>query len=218
MQERDICARFLAESDEPDRQVKAPATKGTRLTRERRHEERTPSNNAFLFEHYSWHAAHAPQAAVLRTSPWGRRYARIDANPVGAEFLHYHHRLVHRFEAWRAERGLQPLEPWDPGSPIPAAFAYPGRRTETPGVPIPSWATPPGGAKPDPLYGYRRLGEFPTVNRLGKALDVGWHAKVAEAVGGDFGVAATAPRDPVFWAWCKRLDDILHTWEGLARR
>ena len=83
--------------------------------------------------------------------------------------------------------------------------------------PLPTWATLGGGAVADPLWGYTRLCDFPSVNRLAKSLDSGYHSEVhngrAGGVGGDMDWPWTAPRDPVFWSWHLFLDGVFHVWE-----
>lgn len=171
--------------------------------------------NGLLHEHAEWHWA--------RTSIAEPGWSRTDADPYGQEFLQYHHDLVHDYESWRAANGHRPLIAWDPSGPIPAAFAYDmdlpclNRDTDAPDIARPSWLTREGGEETDGYWWYTSLCEFPSWNRLGKALEGGYHTPVHEAVGGDMANLWVSPREPVFWAWHKQIDAIAHEWESCPR-
>ena len=162
------------------------------------HCSRTINNNLILNQHYSWHATPTPSTS----------------------FLVFHHQVIHAYESWRAANGHPALVSWNPSTTIPASFATdpacPARSNSSPGISLPTWATVAGGTTQAPIHGYTKLCQFKTNVELGQSLN-GWHGNVHVTVGGDMGSAQRAPRDPVFWAWHKYVDDVYHTWEKKCR-
>lgn len=158
------------------------------------HCSRDSSNNVHLDQHFLWHSTTFPSTS----------------------FLVFHHQLVHTYEAWRSANGHPALVSWDPSTPMPASFAVhagcPARSTSNPGIATPTWATVAGGATPAPIHGHHRLCEFRDEVQLGQSL-VGWHDGTHVAVSGDMSSTMLAPRDPIFWAWHRYVDDIYHTWQ-----
>lgn len=159
------------------------------------HCARTPTNNVLLGEHFAWHLTGTPPTS----------------------FLVFHHDLIHTYETWRSANGHPALVSYSPATAIPAAFAHdpacPPRASGNPGMATPTWATLPGGAAPDPLFGYRKLCDFRNPDELSLSLE-GWHNDVHGIINGDMGSPDFAPRDPVFWAWHRFLDDLFHLWEN----
>ena len=145
------------------------------------------ATNRLLADHVAWHLAHEAIG--------GHAFSPDDADDYGERFFLYHHEMIHAYEAWRAANGHPPLVPWDPATTIPPHFSTDpsplcqGRDREHVARPLPTWATLGGGAVADPLWGYTRLCDFPSVNRLAKSLDSGYHSEVhngrAGGVGGD---------------------------------
>ncbi len=167
--------------------------------------------NTLLWAHAGWHWDYA-----RLTEP---EFSADDGDRYGDAFIIYHRHLIEDYEDWRNRTGQPPLVAWDPMEPIPERFAYDvewpcaPRTSEDPQVPLPTWMTREGGEEESPFWGYTSLCAFTSLNRLGKAMDVDYHGRVHEDVGGDMDSHMASLRDPVFWAWHKYLDDIAVEWE-----
>jgi hypothetical protein len=140
----------------------------------------------------------------------------------GDLFLAFHRKLVRDFDVWRAERGYPPLRPWDPATPIPAQAAHPGRLSENPSAvdPLcrrPTWFTVEGGTTRDPDFGAARLGDFPSANQFGRAIDSvtppAWHTRVHWTIGGDMVDQHRVVLDPIFWRFHKFIDHLWDEWQ-----
>ncbi len=177
-------------------------------------------HNAVVLTHIRWHLQRSAQQdsisrfTTLPTAP------HPDADPYGEEWLRFHRRIVREYDAWRLSNGYPTIPKWDPAKPYPTGFdlpsGFPARNASWTGVPIPSWATVAGGIEPDPVYGYTRLAEFPTANRLGKSLDFSWHLGVHGRVGGTMEDIGPAPDDPLFWAFHKFIEqEVFARWESI---
>ncbi len=136
----------------------------------------------------------------------------------GEQFLTFHRDFVGRLENSLSSnpttRKYTPLPKWNPATPIPPEFSHPGRNTDDPRVPLPSWATIGGGITPDPVFGYTSLRQFQSFDELGRALGSRYHGSVHNAVGGVM-TTFRSPRDPIFFPWHAFLDDIWSQWEEL---
>ncbi len=157
-------------------------------------------------EHMSWHA---DLQNLTKTGNYGER------------FLLFHQHYVEEFDAYRISQGFLPVTAWDPSTPIPAALShdYPlmdPRDTDypysiDPACKTPTWATFAGGSEPDPIHGYTRLGQFQSLDELGRSIDSGWHGTVHNTIGGDMS-HLHSPIDPIFWRWHKWVDNIRASW------
>lgn len=185
--------------------------------------------NLLLSHHVLWHRLH-DRDRVLDDA------YRAETDAYGTLFVEFHHHMIHAYDTWRTERGYAPSPVWDPATPIPVELRNPhlipagvlpsdppetaalalavciAHDSEDPRVAMPTWATEAGGDEADPVYGYRSLCAFPTLNALAKAIDavgianLSYHSAVHNGVGGDLRYTLFAPRDPTFWAWHKYLD------------
>lgn len=170
-----------------------------------------PENSPRMQAHMDWHTAPENQN---RTGNYGER------------FLDFHRDYVAQFDTFRVSKGLLPVSGWDPATAIPANLDHPhvlmGARATSnpysidPGCKTPTWATLAGGTALDPLYGYTSLGQFQSLDELGRAIDDGWHGTVHNTIGGDM-MTFMSPIDPVFWRWHKWIDNVRATWT-LVRR
>ena len=161
-------------------------------------------NPSFLHDHHEWH----------------RSYWLKDLD-FGERFFVFHRETLRRFDRWRAQHGFGPIQPWDPGTPIPDDVPHARRDSSDPSAVDPrcrrpSWFTTAGGEQRDPQTGARSLADFSTSSLLGASInapgDPSWHGSVHNAIGGDMGDLHTAPRDPIFWRFHKLLDDIWVEW------
>lgn len=165
-----------------------------------------PDHSARMQEHMDWHMAPENQA---RTGNYGER------------FLDFHRDYIQKFDSFRMTKGLLPVTGWDPATPIPVDLAHPhvlmsGRATSNPASSnpaciTPTWATLAGGTQMDPLHGYTRLGQFQSLDELGRSIDSGWHGTVHNTIGGDM-ASFMSPIDPVFWRWHKWIDNVRAAW------
>lgn len=143
----------------------------------------------------------------------------------GERFLLFHKQYIEKFDAFRISKGFLRLSSWDPSTIIPGRLAHEvplmarGRRdTDNPYsidalCKTPTWLTFSGGSFPAPLYGYRALWQFKSLDELGRAIDYGWHGKVHNTIGSDM-MQYHSPIDPIFWPWHKWIDEIVPA--GLA--
>lgn len=179
--------------------------------------------------HAGWHA----------NFPWTVRWN----NPgQGAEFLYFHRQFLAWYTAERVARGLGMVPDWDPSQPIadghtnfngairPANWYIPGA-SQAP-FEVPSWFTEPGGAGAyvDPTVGpapggLKKLADFDSVDILGKALEHPWHNTGHGTMGGlfatsrgngDMSSVGLASRDPFFFMWHRRIDNVWRAWSELA--
>jgi len=167
-----------------------------------------PANSPKMQEHMDWHTAPENQG---RTGNYGER------------FLDFHRDYVGKFDTFRIGKGLLPVSGWDPATPIPPDLDHPhvlmsARSTSNPAAinpacVTPTWLTLAGGTQPDPLYGYTKLGQFQSLDQLGRSIDDGWHGSVHNTIGGDM-ASFMSPIDPVFWRWHKWIDNIRASWEA----
>lgn len=170
-----------------------------------------PENSPRMQAHMDWHNAPENQN---RTGNYGER------------FLDFHQNYVAQFDVFRVGKGLLPVSAWDPSTPIPANLDHPhvlmdARATSNPAsvdpaCKTPSWATLAGGTVPDPLYGHTSLGQFQSLDELGRSIDDGWHGTVHNTIGGDM-ATFMSPIDPVFWRWHKWIDNVRAAW-AMRRR
>ncbi|HET6405467.1 MAG TPA: tyrosinase family protein, partial [Candidatus Thermoplasmatota archaeon] len=136
----------------------------------------------------------------------------------GIIFFEWHRHFLQKYEAWRAENGHPPLEPWDPATPMPPSLAYPyperacsDGRVEDPRVPLPTWATVAGGEEADPLFGHTRLCAFRDLNELGKSVAFEYHWQFHAGIQGDM-VGGRGPLDPAFWAGHQFINRLMDAW------
>ncbi len=165
-----------------------------------------PENSPKMQEHMDWHGAPENQN---RTGKYGER------------FLTFHQQFIAKFDAFRTAKGLLPVTPWDPATPIPPALAHPHTLTAprhsddpssvNPHCKTPSWATTAGGTDPAPIYGYTHLHQFQSLDELGRSIDSGWHAAVHNTIGGDMS-RFHSPIDPIFWRWHGWVDNVRAMW------
>lgn len=198
----------------------ALAPQGEPLT----HAQRNETNNLLLLEHARWHRQRTLQSSLLKvTAAVYQAYGAIDQDTYGKEFLDFHHDLITKYDDWRKARGYPRLDAWEPVGAIPSKFAYSPRAASEADHPRPEWTRVTGdGPSADPLFGYVRLGQFGSENRLGKSIDAGkgtvpLHGRTHGHIGGDMGSLDTAPKDPVFWAYHRYLDDIYEEWKNATR-
>ena len=155
-----------------------------------------PEQSPRMMEHMDWHALPENQN---RTGNYGER------------FLDFHRDYVAKFDQFRIGKNLLPVSGWDPSTPIPPDLSHPRvliqvRSTSNP-YPVnpacrtPTWATFAGGTEFDPLYGHTRLGQFQSLDELGRSIDDGWHGTVHNTIGADM-ATFSSPIDPIFWRWC----------------
>jgi hypothetical protein len=127
------------------------------------------------------------------------------------EFLPWHREFLARFDAWLAEFGYPPVEPWYPGTSIPTGpdidhtprFAYVPDVNRIPTwFTLAGWSTTGGG-------GEKRLADYGSLTLMSDALEFSWHGDVHCNVGpgGWAGMCDfSSPKDPVFWRWHKMVD------------
>lgn len=170
-----------------------------------------PEQSPRMTEHMDWHNASENKN---RTGNYGER------------FLIFHRDYIEKFDQFRLTKGLLPVSAWDPSTPIPANLDHPHVLTQPratsdpystdPACKTPTWATMGGGADVDPLWGYTRLGQFQSLDELGRSVDHGWHGTVHNTIGGDMSTFSS-PIDPIFWRWHRWVDNVSRTWE-LSRK
>lgn len=170
-----------------------------------------PENSPQMMAHMDWHNAPENQN---QTGNYGER------------FLDFHRDYVAQFDAFRKTKGYLPVSGWDPATPIPPGLEHPhtlvaARATSdpyaaNPACKTPTWATIAGGTDTDPLYGYTKLGQFQSLDELGRSIDDGWHGTVHNTIGGDM-ATFMSPIDPIFWRWHKWIDNIRAAWALQAR-
>lgn len=193
--------------------------------------------NALLAHHFQWHKERSFVTREVSADD-ADRYGDDFVSYHRAMILDYDAwRSAHGaapVEPWDPATPIPATFAYDGGSPLPHDEAQRVRQitgsgciqraTEDPRIARPSWSTIEGGDEPDPMFGHTRLCQFSDLNRLAKAVDFdfigrtersGYHASVHGGVGGDLAPVATAPRDPVFWAWHKFLDvSIFGLWDS----
>lgn len=191
------------------------------------------NNRNMLDYHRMWH----------RNFPWSQRW---NTDGAGAEFLHFHRQFIAWYNVERIARGLSLVPDWDLDQPIPDAHTNengvtrPGNyripRTQQASYAVPSWFTSGGGTdayendsrSPNgPTQQYKKLADFPDVDTLGKALESPWHNMGHGVMGnlfstgpfspGDMSSTGRAPRDPFFFIWHRRIDNIWRVWSELAQ-
>jgi hypothetical protein len=237
--ELDMLAAYLQPYDEPAVQGDHCRRSGGIEAGTAAGELEVPATNRHLLRHRLWHDA-ASEGRVIDDA------FRDENNTYGTEFREYHRDMVFSYAAWREDHGLPPLGVWDPATPIPPEFTNPdalprevmnsdtdariiavfvqclAHETEDPNVSVPSWATIVGGSTPDPVFGYRALCDFPTLNALGKAIDSsgeGFHSNVHATVAGDLAPPWTSPRDPLFHPWHHFLElSVFSAWESECQK
>jgi hypothetical protein len=166
-----------------------------------------PEQSPRMMEHMDWHALPENQN---RTGNYGER------------FLDFHRDYIAKFDQFRIGKNLLPVSGWDPATPIPPDLSHPrvliqARSTSNPysvnpACRTPTWATLAGGTEFDPLYGHTRLGQFQSLDELGRSIDDGWHGTVHNTIGGDM-ATFSSPIDPIFWRWHRWIDDVRRAWE-----
>lgn len=169
-----------------------------------------PMDSPRMHEHMDWHNAPENQN---QTGNYGER------------FLLFHKQYVDKFDVFRISKGLLPVSPWDPTTPIPANLSHDhvlvaARVTDNPyavnpSCKTPTWATVAGGIDADPVYGYTSLTEFQSLDQLGRSIDHGWHGTVHNTIGGDMS-QFHSPIDPIFWRWHKWVDQVRATWTAIS--
>lgn len=165
-----------------------------------------PENSPRMTEHMDWHEDPQNQN---QTGNYGER------------FLLFHKQYVDKFDAFRNTKGLLPVTPWDPTTPIPPSLSHDhilmmARDTDNPfavdpSCRTPTWATIAGGADIDPVHGYTQLSQFQSLDELGRSIDHGWHGTVHNTIGGDMSMFHS-PIDPIFWRWHRWVDRIRSSW------
>lgn len=169
-----------------------------------------PMMSPRMQEHMDWHNADENQLLNKWTN-------------YGERFLVFHKQYIDKFDAFRHTKGLIPVSGWDPSTPIPGNLDHPHVLTSArvtsnpfasnPTCKTPTWATIAGGVDPAPSYGYTSLGQFQSLDELGRAIDSGWHGTVHNTIGGDM-PQFHSPIDPVFWRWHRWIDNVRATWES----
>ena len=168
-----------------------------------------PENSPRMTEHMDWH-----------NDPFNHN----KTGNYGERFLLFHKQYVDKFDAFRLTKGLFPVSGWDPTTPIPSSLSHDhvlmeGRDTDDPysvnsGCRTPTWATIAGGADIDPIHGYTQLGQFQSLDELGRSIDAGWHGTVHNTIGGDMSMFHS-PIDPIFWRWHRWVDNVRAAWVAL---
>lgn len=191
------------------------------------------SNEEMLDYHATWH----------RIFRWGRRWPQSGQGEEFLYF-HRQFIAWYTAERVARGLGLVPdWEPTQPiseghtnvnGVIRPPNWRLPWSEQAT--YEVPSWFTQAGGSGKytDPGPGdtasapndlYAKLAEFPDVDTLGKALEHPWHNTGHGAFGrifartgfgpGDMARTGTAPRDPFFFLWHRRIDNVWREWSEL---
>lgn len=158
-----------------------------------------------LNEHAGWHVQH-DWLLFPECGPQVRGFAG---------FLDFHHRFQERFAAWRETFGFPPLQPWDPGTPIPRGplHDHAGRSTGDPLYPLPGYLRVAGGTVASKCFRRTSLLEFRDLAELSVDTFEPWHNGVHARVGGDMGHHATSPKDPAFWRFHEFLDrEVYQRW------
>jgi hypothetical protein len=219
--EIDILESYLALHDKVDGTPHCARSHGFVLTPQGAIRSPTGATNRILEEHFVFHLETGDQpGSGFRPSP-------DDEDRYGIIFLEWHRQFLWAYESWRLANGHGPLEPWDPGTPMPPslAYEYPGRgctdgRNSDPQVALPSWATVEGGDEPDPIFAHTSLCQFKDLNQLGKSISIEYHWQFHARIGGDM-TATQGPRDPAFWAGHQFINRLMDRWweacEGTAR-
>jgi hypothetical protein len=129
-------------------------------------------------EHMNWHSLQENQDS---TGNYGERFL-------------LHNGYIDKFDAFRFKKGFMRLVSWDPSNPMPLSLPHdvilqsprstnnpysvnPARKT-------PTWLTPQGSTDADPLYCYTQLGQFQSLDDVGRSIDNGWHGTVHNTIGG----------------------------------
>ena len=170
-----------------------------------------------LKEHESWHNTMSNQMA--NPNPMHGSH-EIHGKGTGDTFFSFHRNYNGKLDTWLQAKGKEKYTPvpfWEPSTMIPPEFSHPGRLTNTPSVPLPRWATLAGGIVPDPLFGHKSLGEFKSVDELGRAINIMFHAAVHNNIGGDMSTFKS-PKDPIFFPWHAFLDDICRQLESMLKK
>ena len=167
----------------------------------------------------------------FRVSPVMREYAAWCAETAnggfdesqGARFFELHCWLVTAFDGFRAKRRMRPVLPWDPSTKIPEYLAHDAkvhteRQSDNPSekdarCKTPTWASVVGGSDPDPLFGYLKLGQFRSLDELGRSIAYQWYNAVHMTIGGDM-ATFEAPVDPVCWVWFGWIRHIRRLWKS----
>ncbi len=167
-------------------------------------------SSARMMPHMEFHSRHEN---INRTGNYGER------------FLTFHQGFLEDYNIFRRAEGFPVVGGWDPSTRIPGSLKhdhvngaprltdYPSRNNAR--CITPTWATEAGGSVPSPIYGHYQLGDFLSLDELGREIDPGdggWHMTVHTTIGGDMTVMGTSPIDPVFWAWHQWIDLIRNTW------
>jgi hypothetical protein len=162
-----------------------------------------------LADHEAWHATHGPGGM---TGPGS-----------GEHFLMWHRYFIRRLEDYLGAQGTYfaaPIPAWNPATPIPLELRA-RINNPNPNLPLPTWATMPGGSARDPVFGYTSLMQFKSTDELGRALGANYHGQVHAAndihmaIGGDMNTFAS-PRAPIFFPWHSFLDQVLDDWQQRA--
>jgi hypothetical protein len=125
---------------------------------------------------------------------------------------------------------FDPLPGYAPNEPIPPEFPDPEaanpdakthRLTNSPKFDMPSWLTIEGGttvAPYPPKARYTKLGDFKTLDDLGRALctspgpgQLSVHASAHVLIGGDMNTFQS-PKDEIFACWHKKIDYYRQLW------
>jgi hypothetical protein len=129
-------------------------------------------------EHMNWHSLQENQDS---TGNYGERFL-------------LHNGYIDKFDAFRFKKGFMRLVSWDPSNSMPLSLPHdvilqsprstnnpysvnPARKT-------PTWLTPQGSTDADPLYCYTQLGQFQSLDDVGRSIDNGWHGTVHNTIGG----------------------------------
>lgn len=167
-------------------------------------------------KHVAWHEANGPGGTRGPGS--------------GLVFMMFHRDIIRRWAGYLKTHGktIKVAPIWDPSTPIPAEFLDPDpvknpRNPNYKPFPIPTWATVEGGTAKDPLYGYTRLGDFKSVDELGRALgasEVGqlsFHARGHVEAGGTMaGLGSIKAAE--FGGWHGLMDWLRKSYEDLRTR
>lgn len=173
-------------------------------------------NPTLLAHHAAWHEINGPGGTRGEGS--------------GSAFLQMHHEMIVTMEQFITASGrdldLVPLVEWRPSQVVPPQLGDFKRNSVALNVQLPPWLTTAGsssstapfnGPPTAPIFGYTKLGDFKSLDELGRALgsgfpdNLGYHG-AGHAAAGAVMWSRSAPEDPVFWLWHRHIDNIVETW------
>jgi hypothetical protein len=178
-------------------------------------------------EYFSLHKKFATEKLLSHHEAWHRVNGPGGTGGPGSgrEFLEFHrNQMMAEFEAFIRRNGktIKEVPAWDPSKPVPDAFlkdpnpSFPKAQPQT--FREPTWFRLRGGRTTDALFGAKKLGDFKTVDDLGRSLGTGKNGAMSHHARGHVEIAGTmnsfrSPKHPIFFPWHKHVDQIYAAWQ-----